>query len=121
MQFSASHFRKTRHINLLPLARINFVQKANSVAPARHGEVEVLSRMFLVIISKCKTNLYTNVRGRSAAKKFGIKLLILILYKRQMFFARTVIEQGFKNRLYKKIGSSAAIKFGVRLLISDTI
>ena len=24
---------KTRHINLLPLARINFVQKANSVAP----------------------------------------------------------------------------------------
>ena len=34
---------KTRHINLLPLARINI----------HHGEVEVLSRMFLVIISKC--------------------------------------------------------------------
>ena len=37
-----------------------------------------------------------------------------------MFFARTVIEQGFALKtdlIYKKSGSSAAIKFGVRLLI----
>ena len=52
---------KKRHMNLLPLVRINFVQKANSVAPS------------------------------SAAIKFGVKFLLSITLKKfKKFFPKTV-------------------------------